>query len=162
MNALLFHVLGVRCHGILGRLHEKEEDSLPELLARKCHETHKEKHTVQDRHWQNLEKAQYKNGAKDQDVNKQTSQAGFLDTDSVSVLVLVGHCRNVKDTRDSRGDKPRATDEAVDNDLTGRETSVVVVGFTVRKLVAWVVRNVPSDAVIQPNKDKGKTGGSSG
>jgi hypothetical protein len=68
----------------------------------------------------------------------------------------------VKDARDSRGDKPRTTDEAVDNDLTGRETGVVVVGFTVRKLVAWVVRNVPSDAVIQPNKDKGETGGPSG
>ena len=109
-----------------------------------------------------LRRLNAEDGTKDQHVNKETSQAGFLNTDGVSVLVLVGHCRHVKDTRDSRGDEPRTTDHAVDDDLHGRETSVVVVGFTVSKLVAWVVDNVPSNTVIQPNKDKGKTGGPGG
>jgi hypothetical protein len=92
-------------------------------------------------------------------VNKKASQASFLNADSVSVLVLVRHCRDVKNARHSRGDQPRATDETIDDDLHGRETGIIVVSFTVSELVTRMIDNMPSDTIIQPNEDKGKTSG---
>ena len=56
------HVLGVRLHRILARLHEKHQHASPELIRTQRHQAHEEEDSVQHRHGNELQNVKDEDG----------------------------------------------------------------------------------------------------
>jgi hypothetical protein len=130
MDAALLHVLGEDSLRVSARLHEEEEESVPEFNARKRGETHEQEDTVEDRKGKKLEDIQEEHGQSQHSMGEEHGQSSFLNTEDVSMRVLVSKGIQVNDARNSGGNQPRTTNETVDAVEDSIDDKIVVVGFS--------------------------------
>jgi hypothetical protein len=152
------YVFGVRSLGVLGRLLEEQQETVPELDSGHGGKTHKEEDSKQ--HWQRnlLDGGQKEERESDQTMTDQVCETGFLYLDDLSGGILVGQVVQVDNAGNSGGNQPRKSEQTVDHVGKSIQQEVPVVRVSVLQVVAGVVDQVPRDTVIEVKEDKGKRG----
>jgi len=162
VNVRLRHVVSVARRRVLRRLHEEQQNSVPELDGRHGTQTHEQEDTVQAREGDQLEDAEEQDRQTKEQVGEQVRQPCFLDADDVTVTVSLSQRLEVDDTGDGRRDQPGKAQQSVDEVEATTEEQIPVVGFTVCKFVRLVLDQVPCDTVIEVDQDEGADGRSGG
>ena len=163
VDTLLLHVLGEGHFWVLAGLHEEKQETVPELNSRQRGETHEQKDSQEHWEWNELQKIQEEHSHSKQEVTDEHSQAGFLDTDEFSLGILFSQGVQVNDARNSGSNQPRKPQKSIDAVEESIQDKIVVVGFSMFKLVVLVVNQVPSDSIIkvaQKESHDGRAGSS--
>ena len=154
----LFHVPVEDRVGVSAGLLQPKQDAVPELHGGQGRETHKQEHTVQDRHGQQLKKFQNKQGQSNHQVRKEQGQTSLLHVNNVTILVLVSQTVKMDNARKRGGDQPGKTKDTIDKVEQTIQAEIVVVSFTVLQFVVGVVDQMPCDTVVEEAKQEGKDG----
>mmetsp|Transcript_15029 Transcript_15029/g.31874 ORF Transcript_15029/g.31874 Transcript_15029/m.31874 type:complete len:111 (-) Transcript_15029:655-987(-) len=107
MHATSSHILSVRLHRILRRLHEKHHHSTPELIRSQRNQSHKEENTIKNRDWDELEHIEGKDGCQAEKMDAKMSESRLLDGKDGTIGRLIGHCVDVIERSDRCSYEPR-------------------------------------------------------
>jgi hypothetical protein len=119
-------------------------------------ETHDQEDTVQD--WQGCQRESIKQEerCKNKKVDTQTSEASFLDANDLAVPALLGESIQMHERVNGGSHKPWQSQHGVDGNHAGNDDTTVVASLAVGDLVRRVVEQMPSDAVVKEDQDKGQ------
>jgi hypothetical protein len=156
VHALGKHVLRVGIFGILAGLHKYHHEAAKELVRLETGETHEQKDTVQEWQGDQRESIQQEERRKNKKVDTQMSETSFLEANDLAVLALIGDSIHMHERVDGGSDKPRQSQYGVDGNHAGNDATVVVVSRAVGELMGRVVEQMPSDAVVKEDQDKGQ------
>ena len=161
VDAGLLHILGEDGLGVATGLHEEEKESVPELDARKRGETHEKEDSIEDRKWKKLQHTQEKHGQSQKSMREEHGQSSFLDTQEVAMSILISQSIQMDNAWNCSGNQPWKTHKSIDAVEKTVDAKVIIVGFSMGKLVVLMVDQVPCDAIVKVAEEESHDGRSS-